>query len=334
MTPREDDSPPIMMNADTQSLVMQDHIADVNGVALHYRTVGQGEVLFLVSPGWGVGSVYLQRAFSPLAARCKLVFIDTRGSGLSGRPTDATQMGSITMADDLEALRIQLDSPNINLFGHSNAGAIALSYASRYPDHVNKLILVGSQVLGVSASSDTQRILKERSADTRFETAVHAVSEFFSGQANPASSDENLQSFIQQVLPLYLHRPERWLSEARKQLDGTMSAYAFKAQYEADRANSTDQTNCLTRISAKVLITIGRHDFICPLPLSERIHAGIPNSLLVIFEESGHFPWLEEPELFFAELDRFLPNGDTNENARPGRINQAGPPSQCHPFIW
>jgi proline iminopeptidase len=38
--------------------------------------------------------------------------------------------------------------------------------------------------------------------------------------------------------------------------------------------------------------------------LSERLHEGIP--LLVIFEESGHLPWLEEPDAFFAELERFL----------------------------
>jgi proline iminopeptidase len=40
--------------------------------------------------------------------------------------------------------------------------------------------------------------------------------------------------------------------------------------------------------------------------LSERLHEGIPDSLLVIFEESGHLPWLEEPDAFFAELERFL----------------------------
>lgn len=287
-----------MMNGDTQSLLMEDHIADVNGVALHYRTVGHGETLFLVSPGWGVGSVYLQRAFSSLALRCRLVFTDTRGSGFSSRPNDPTQMGSVEMAHDLEALRLHLGLLKINLFGHSNAGAIALSYAAIYPDRVNKMVLVGSQLLGLSGSADTQRILNEKSTDPRFETAVQAVSAFFAGQANPASSDGNLQSFIQRVLPLYLHRPEQGLSEARKQLDGPTSSFAFNSQYAADRVRSIDQANSLNRIRARVLIMIGRHDFIFSLSLSERIHAGIAGSRLVIFEESGHFPWLEEEELF------------------------------------
>lgn len=285
---------------------MEDHIADVNGVTLHYRTIGQGEVLFLVSPGWGVGSVYLQRAFQSLAACCKLIFIDTRGSGLSSHPVDEKQMGSITMADDLEALRIHLDLPCISLFGHSNAGAIALSYTIRYPNRVNKLILVGSQVLGVNATAETQRILHDRSMDSRFKEAVRVVSAFFTGQANPASSDGNLESFVHRALPLYLYKPEKSLRCAQEQLFGPISSYAFRAQSAADRCNSVDQTQFLGTITAKVIIMVGRHDFICPVLISECLHAGIAHSRLVIFEASGHFPWLEEAELFFAELNDFL----------------------------
>jgi hypothetical protein len=36
--------------------LMEDHTVSLNGVDLHYRTIGDGPVLFLVPPGWGVGS--------------------------------------------------------------------------------------------------------------------------------------------------------------------------------------------------------------------------------------------------------------------------------------
>ena len=123
---------------------------------------------------------------------------------------------------------------------------------------------------------------------------------------NPASSDEDLESFIGQVLPLYLYNPEKSLSLAHEQLSGPISSYAFISQFAADRANPIDQTKSLDAIKAKVLIMVGRHDFICPVALSERLHEGIPGSSLVIFEESGHFPWLEEPTAFFRELEHFL----------------------------
>ena len=286
--------------------LMEDHTVSLNGVGLHYRTIGDGPVLFLVPPGWGIASGYLQRAFSSLAEHFRLVFIDTRGSGLSGRPADATHMRSVDMANDLEALRVHLGLSEISILGHSNSGAIALAYAARYPDRVSKLVLIDSQVLGLSAVADTQRILQNRSTDPRFEEAARVVSTFFTGQINPATSDDSLEAFIAQVLPLYLHSPEKSLLLAQEQLSGPISSYAFTSQFAADAAFPTDQTKSLGAIRAKVLIMVGRHDYICPVALSERLHEGIPESLLVIFEESGHLPWLEEPNAFSAELERFL----------------------------
>jgi proline iminopeptidase len=290
----------------TEERLMEDHTITLNGVDLHYRTIGDGPVLFLVSPGWGVASGYLQRAFSSLAKHLRLVFIDTRGSGLSSRPTDPSRMGSVDMANDLEALRMHLGLSEISILGHSNAGVIALEYAVRYPDRVSKLVLIDSQVLGLSAAADTQRILQNRATDPRFEEATRVVSTFFTGQVNPAESDESLEAFIAQVLPLYLHSPEKSLRLAQEQLSGPISSYAFASQFAADAAFPIDQTESLGAIRAKALIIVGRHDYVCPVALSERLHKGIPESLLVIFEESGHLPWLEEPTAFFAELERFL----------------------------
>jgi proline iminopeptidase len=171
---------------------------------------------------------------------------------------------------------------------------------------VSNLVLIDSQVLGLSAAADTQKILQNRSSDPRFEEAIRVVSAFFNGQINPASSDESLESFIHRILPLYLHSPEKSLSRAREQLSGPISSYAFSSQFAADKAVPTDHTKSLTTITAKTLIMSGRYDFICPVSLAERLHEGIPNSSLVIFEQSGHFPWLEEQSAFFAALEHFL----------------------------
>lgn len=128
------------------------HFADLNGVKLHYRVKGNGSLLFVVSPGWGIGSLYLQRGLDFLTGRFRVVFVDTCGSGLSGRPSDAAMMGSNQMADDLDALRSHLGLSTIVLLGHSNGGAIALSFAQRYAEHVSKLILIDSQLFGFAVA--------------------------------------------------------------------------------------------------------------------------------------------------------------------------------------
>src|SRR5688572_23452948 len=67
-------------------LAKGEHGIDLKGVRLHYVVRGQGPVLFVTSPGWGVGSNYLQSSLTPLEQKFTVVYIDTRGSGGSSRP--------------------------------------------------------------------------------------------------------------------------------------------------------------------------------------------------------------------------------------------------------
>jgi proline iminopeptidase len=53
----------------------------------------------------------------------------------------------------------------------------------------------------------------------------------------------------------------------------------------------------------------GRHDWITPpAQAAERLHAGLPNSKLVIFEESGHFPFIEEYDKFVTTVRDWIRN--------------------------
>jgi pimeloyl-ACP methyl ester carboxylesterase len=162
-------------------------------------------------------------------------------------------------------------------------------------------------MLGFSAGSDTQAFLEARAEDPRYKAAVQAAIGHFSGKARPLVSDADLSTFVAELLPLYLQSPEKNLAIAQEQLLLEQIAfYAFEAQNAADKAAGSDQAALLDQVRAPVLIMSGRHDWICPVPVAERLHAGICNSRLVMFEESGHFPWVEEPEKFAAELTRFL----------------------------
>lgn len=290
----------------TEHLEPGAHTITLHGVDLHYQVSGNGPLLFIVSPGWGIGSGYLQRGFRFLQDHFRVVFVDTRGSGLSGRPSDATKMSSHDMADDLDALREQLGLAFLRLLGHANSGAIVLSYAERYPDCVERMILVDSQVLGFTAANDTQSFLQERAEHPHYKTAIRTALRGFSGQIDFGASDESLTAFMAKILPLYLQRPEKNLNFALEQLAGRMASYAYRAQAAADQTAGVDQTTLLDQIRASVLIISGRHDWICPVAVAERLHQGILNSRLLVFEESGHMPWLEEPARFAAEVIQFL----------------------------
>ena len=62
----------------------------------------------------------------------------------------------------------------------------------------------------------------------------------------------------------------------------------------------------LGQVRAPTLILAGRHDPQSPLPNAQELSRGIPNSKLIIFEESGHSPFIEEAELFKQQVKSFL----------------------------
>ena len=67
-----------------------------------------------------------------------------------------------------------------------------------------------------------------------------------------------------------------------------------------------DLTPRLGEIFAPTLIVVGKDDFICPPSQAKIMHEGIPNSELVVFESSGHFTHVEEPEAFFDTVRGWL----------------------------
>jgi proline iminopeptidase len=276
------------------------HMAAVNGLQLGYTVMGKGPVLFVVSPGWGIGSTYLQRGMAPLSKDFTVVCIDTRGSGSSTRPADETDMGSAAMADDIDQLRQHLGLESIDLMGHSNGGAIAISYAERYAARCRKLFLIDSQLIGFSGGEMTGKFLANGAEDPRYREAVP-----YAGLSLP-DTDEAFTERLQNLMPLYFYEPQKSLPLFLETMDGLVAAQAFHAQAAVDRLPAADQTESRQNIKADTLIIVGRHDWICPVMVSERLHAGISGSRLVVFEKTGHMPWVEEPGRFFPEVARFL----------------------------
>ena len=77
----------------------------------------------------------------------------------------------------------------------------------------------------------------------------------------------------------------------------------------ADRHRIARRLDCAPRlgeISAPVLVLCGRQDPQYPPACSDELTAGIGHAALVYFERSGHYPFIEEPEAFWATVDAFL----------------------------
>ncbi len=64
----------------------------------------------------------------------------------------------------------------------------------------------------------------------------------------------------------------------------------------------------LRTLNIPMLVQCGRHDVQCPAAFSEEIHALVPGSRLVIFEESNHLPFVEEKDAFLRTVEELAVN--------------------------
>jgi pimeloyl-ACP methyl ester carboxylesterase len=281
-----------------------EHDAPVRDVQLHYTIAGTGPLVFVCSPGWGAGSLYLQRGLAPLEDQFTLLFIDTRGSGKSTRPADPKVMSSSDMADDIDVLRGYLGLYRINLIGHSDSGAIGLYYAERYPTRLGKLVVIDGVSYGDGTNdkeeTDNEKQIRLRLADDpRYKTALQPF--------KPEPGDTGMMQYLQHTLALSFADPEKNIPLFAKSMEGmTPSSFAAKANMGANHLQRKDSTAHLGEIKAATLIIVGKQDWICPVLNAEHMHERIAGSQLVEIDGSGHFPWIEQPTLLFKSVAEFL----------------------------
>ncbi|EJD46597.1 alpha/beta-hydrolase [Auricularia subglabra TFB-10046 SS5] len=267
-----------------------------SGATLTYYVKGTGPRLLVnVAPGWGCASELYQNSFGFLERDFTVVHLEVRGTRGSSFPADLGDMSSWHMAEDVEALRVHLRRDALDVLGHSNGGCIAVWYASRFPVRVRKLVLVDAQLLGSSAASApaTKRILDARPD----RGAVEAWERWGKTGRSTARTDDDFAAGLDSFLALYVAKPERDLAAVKAAFTNKSQIACSKAQGAAE-GQHPDQKPELSKVIASTLVIVGREDFICPVPVSKLLAAGIRDSRLHIIEDAGHFGWIEQQAEF------------------------------------
>src|SRR5215831_11496986 len=104
---------------DARVLRIDEGYVDAHGVLIYFKAFGQGPPLIIVHGGPGASHDYFLPHLLPLARTSRLVFIDERGGGKSGKLETAADYTVENMVEDTEAVRVALDLGKIDLLGHS-----------------------------------------------------------------------------------------------------------------------------------------------------------------------------------------------------------------------
>ena len=113
---------------------------DIN---LHYEETGAGKPLILLH-GNGEDCTYFEHQLACFSAIRRVIAVDTRGHGQSPRGTAPFTIRQF--ADDLASFMDNLHIERADILGFSDGGNIALVFAAKYPERVDKLIVNGANL--------------------------------------------------------------------------------------------------------------------------------------------------------------------------------------------
>ncbi len=268
---------------------------EVNGVTLFTRTVGEGPDVVVLHGGPGAHHNYLLPHFDRLASGRRLRYYDQRGGGQS--PIDRrVPAGWREHVADLQALLEKWSIPRATLLGFSWGGLLALLFAISHPDRVARLALVSPAAPTARGRKEFERRFAQRASDPDIHAAREALARSGLKERDPESYTRHL--FELAVAP-YFREPSQ-----------TPLLTPFRVRARIQRAvwqslGDYDIRQEIGQVRSPAIVLHGRHD---PMPLagSQEI-ARLLGAPLVVFEKSGHLPYVEEPERFTAVLDQFLP---------------------------
>ena len=272
----------------TPGIARAEYIEVEPNVHLHITDAGEGSPIVLI-PGWPLSDEMYEYQYNDLINKnFRVIGITLRGFGKSDKPYGSYNYD--THALDIKNVLNKLDIKDAVLGGFSMGGAIAIRYVSAYNGaHVSKLALFGAAAPIWTQRNDFPYNLPKSAVDDlialNYLDRPKLLSNFekiFS--ATETSLNEGIVSWLNGIC---------------------LSASSYATAQCLIALRDTDLRSDLVKITIPTLIMHGKKDKICSFDLAEQMKAGISNSNIVAFENSGHSMFLEETPKFNAELIKF-----------------------------
>jgi pimeloyl-ACP methyl ester carboxylesterase len=268
----------------------------LHGHRVGFRIAGEGPLIVLLHGITSTSDVWLE-AMGRLAERYTVVAPDLLGHGRSAKPRGDYSLGAYASGgrDLLGVLGFERGT----VVGHSLGGGIALQFAYQFPEYCERLVLVSSGGLGkevhpllrAAALPGAELVLPLIIRDWAIGagSAVAGVLDRFGFSAGPD---------LAEAARGYASLADRGAREA------FLHTLRAVVDLEGQRVNATDRLYLAERLPT--LLIWGTDDPIIPIEHGRAARERIPESRLVEISGSGHWPQLDDPDRFVAELTEFV----------------------------
>ncbi|WP_329256806.1 alpha/beta hydrolase [Streptomyces pseudovenezuelae] len=280
--------------------VFTSRLVEVNGLRLHAVTGGDGPALLLIG-GWPQTWYAWREVMPALARHHTVVAVDSRGAGLSDKPDDGYDAG--TLANDLVALMTELGHTRFDVAGHDIGTWTAYALAAGHPERVGRLAIIEAVIPGLTPSpplfGPAAANLKlwqfgfNRLTDLNEELVRGRERLFFGWQfATKAATPAAIPAY---AVDVYV---DAFTADPR-------ALRASFAYYRAlDETIAQNEQRSKTRLTLPVLAVGGALWSGASAALTMRLAADDVTE--VVLDDCGHYPAEEQPTRFVEILEDFL----------------------------
>ncbi|HEX4466392.1 MAG TPA: alpha/beta fold hydrolase [Solirubrobacteraceae bacterium] len=269
----------------------------LHGHSVAYRRAGSGDAVIVLIHGITSDSTAWRRVMPYLAERFTVIAPDLPGHGRSDKPKGDYSLGA--HASIVRDLLLVLGLERATFVGHSLGGGITLQLAYQFPERVERLVLVDSGGLGRDVSillraatlPGAELVLPLLAASRLLEVGRFAggllgrlglragtdLSEIARGHATLADADTRAA---------FVHTLRSVVEFGGQRVDASNRLYLAQL--------------------IPLLLIWGEHDPLIPVAHAHAAHELLPASRLEVFEDSGHFPQLDQPQRFLQTLSEFI----------------------------
>jgi len=273
-------------------------LAQVNGTEIWYEAQGSGPPLMFF-PGLGMDHTYYRLGEPLIREQARTILIDPRGIGLSRKdsPDDVSYTPEL-WADDFAALARHLGLQKVDILGSSLGGAMAMSFADKYPELTRSLIVIG----GFSHL--------DRALETNFRLRQKIVSKL--GMGEEIADLMGLSTMTREFMDTDEGRRIMQANQANIRNNAPELYIAFLnsilwwGRKLPGQENEPLFTARLKGFKVPTLVIAGDNDYFIPASFSKIIAESIPEAVYREVTSGGHIPFIEKPRETAALVIDFL----------------------------
>jgi pimeloyl-ACP methyl ester carboxylesterase/DNA-binding CsgD family transcriptional regulator len=266
-----------------------------DGVKLAYAVTGEGPPL-VMSATWLTHLEHQWRslAWKPwleaLSRDHTLLRYDSRGCGLSDR--DAENLSFETWVKDFEKVIDAAGFGRFSLLSTCWGGPVAIEYAARHPERVDRLVLYGTYARGRLRRNDQPKEVEKGRVLldlTRLGWGLenHAFLQVWASHFQPGGTIEHMRS---------------WCDQQRAATSAEMAVRLLRIGWSVDVSEAARNIKC------PVLVMHPERDAVVPIDEGRLLASLIPDARFVTLDSENHMPLADEPAWprLLAEVRSFL----------------------------